>query len=92
MREFLGLNLGTLSWQNPRSQKLTSQRGGIAERLLSMPPKPHKEMKLGKRKPKSGAKADWPKKAPLQLDAMRIGKIVSGLILAAYLKLCQERL
>ena len=29
----------------------------IAERLLSMPPKPHKEMKLGKRKAKAGTKA-----------------------------------
>jgi hypothetical protein len=26
----------------------------IAERLLSMPPKPHSEMKIGKRKPKPG--------------------------------------
>jgi hypothetical protein len=29
----------------------------IAERLLNMPPKPHKEMKIGRRKAKAGAKA-----------------------------------
>jgi hypothetical protein len=33
----------------------------IAKRTLSMPPKPHKEMKIGKRKAKAGVKAN-PKK------------------------------
>jgi hypothetical protein len=34
----------------------------IAERILNTPPKPHKEMKLGKRKPKAAAKVRPPKK------------------------------
>jgi hypothetical protein len=47
MREFLGLNLGTLSWQNAKIDEPTRR---IAERMLNTPPKQHKEMKLGKRK------------------------------------------
>jgi hypothetical protein len=34
----------------------------IAERLLNMPPKQHKDMKLGKSKVKAGATATPPKK------------------------------
>jgi hypothetical protein len=36
----------------------------IAERLLSMPPKPHKEMRLGKRKAKASQKASRPPGQP----------------------------
>jgi hypothetical protein len=39
--------------QKPDLDEATLQ---IAKRILSTPPKPHKEMKLGKRKPKTGAK------------------------------------
>jgi hypothetical protein len=34
----------------------------IAKRILSTPPKPHKEMKIGKRKAKSDTKANPPTK------------------------------
>jgi hypothetical protein len=34
----------------------------IMERMVRMPPKMHKEMKLGKRKPKAAAKASLSKK------------------------------
>jgi hypothetical protein len=53
----------------------------IAERMLNTPPKPHSEMKLGKRKAKPSTKANWPEKS---LDGGRIGKAVVGFILAAY--------
>jgi hypothetical protein len=32
------------------------------KRMLSMPPKPHSEMKIGKHKPKAGHKASRPEK------------------------------
>jgi hypothetical protein len=46
--------------QKPDLDEATLQ---IAKRMLSTPPKPHKEMKLGKRKAKAGAKASLPKPA-----------------------------
>jgi hypothetical protein len=39
--------------QKPDLDEATLQ---IAKRILSMPPKPHKEMKIGKRKAKASAK------------------------------------
>jgi hypothetical protein len=38
--------------------KIDAPTRRIAERLLSMPPKPHKEMKLGKRKAKASAETN----------------------------------
>jgi hypothetical protein len=45
----------------PQKPKIDEPTRRIAERLLSMPPKPHKEMKLGKRKAKASQKASLPK-------------------------------
>jgi hypothetical protein len=43
----------------------------IAERMLSMPPKPHDEMKVGKPKP---AKGKSPKKRTTGKGQARVGK------------------
>jgi hypothetical protein len=53
----------------------------VIRHFVTTPPKPHSEMKLGKRKAKPRTKANWPKKA---LDGARIGKIVGDFIRAAY--------
>jgi hypothetical protein len=39
----------------PQKPKIDEPTRRIAERLLSMPPKQHKDMKIGKRKAKAGA-------------------------------------
>jgi hypothetical protein len=69
-----------------RAQKLDLDEATlqIAKSILSTPPKPHKEMKIGKHQAKAGAKVNRPKKTPLQLDGVRIAKKVSSLLLAAY--------
>jgi len=46
----------------PQKPNIDEPTRRIAERLLSTPPKPHKEMKLGKLKAKAGVKASPPKK------------------------------
>ena len=40
----------------PQKPKIDEPTRRIAERLLNMPPKPHKEMKLGKRKARDDLK------------------------------------
>jgi len=45
------------------TQEETIARAEAAlKRMLATPPKPHSEMKLGKRKPKASTKANPPKK------------------------------
>jgi hypothetical protein len=50
---------------NPQNPKIDEPTRRIAERLLNMPPKPHKEMKLGKRKAKAIQNASPPHGQPL---------------------------
>jgi hypothetical protein len=56
----------------------------VVKRMGNTPPKPHSAMKVGKHKAKADAKANWPGKAPLQFDRVRMWKILSGLIVAPY--------
>jgi hypothetical protein len=49
-------------------QETTARAEAALKRMLATPPKPHSEMKIGKRKTKASAEAspkkrDWPKKA-----------------------------
>ena len=43
-------------------EETARRRDAALLRALSTPPKPHSEMKLGKRKAKARAKASWPEK------------------------------
>ena len=54
--------------------------------MVRMPPKKHKDMKLGKHKPKGGGSGmvKLAEKAPLQLDRMRLWKIIRASIIAPY--------
>jgi hypothetical protein len=46
----------------PQQPNIDEPTRRIAERLLSTPPKPHSEMKIGKHKAKASPKADPSKK------------------------------
>jgi hypothetical protein len=52
----------------------------IMERMVRMPPKPHKDMKLGKRKPKGNGMVKLAEKATLQLDGVKIWGIIDRFI------------
>ena len=45
------------------------QLGKLAKKMLATPPKPHKEMKIGKRKAKAGPKAEDPASAAPEKSA-----------------------
>src|SRR6202045_4741417 len=55
----------------------------VIRHFVTTPPKPHSEMKVGKREAKLSAKANWPKKARCQIDGVLVGRIVGDFILAA---------
>jgi hypothetical protein len=48
-------------WHKPQLDEASRQ---IAERMLQMPPKPHEEMKLGKKRKTQGSKRSQRKKKP----------------------------
>jgi hypothetical protein len=84
--------IGTERERFPLGDPDEVQLGKLAKRMLAMPPKKREESKLGKprnpsqkrnelAKPREGKLA---KKAPLNLNGARIGKIVADFILAAY--------
>jgi hypothetical protein len=50
--------------KSPQKPDLDEATLRIAERMLNMPPKPHKEMKLGKPRTKK-AKSPTPEKEPI---------------------------
>jgi hypothetical protein len=55
------------------------------ERMVHMPPKQHKDMKLGKSKVKVSHKASPPRKlARMELDGVRIWQVVRRFIVAPY--------
>jgi hypothetical protein len=62
----------------------------IAKRLLSMPPKPHKAMKLGKRKTRVSEGTKPVEKTMLQLDGVRIWDIINGFIAPPYLRIASR--
>jgi hypothetical protein len=55
--------------EKPQKPKIDEPTRRIAERLLSMPPKPHSQMKIGKRKAKASTKANSPEKRELPKKA-----------------------